>query len=81
MDGLFGAIVIYPWDENANLKSEVVLVLSDWLNVDSVDLEGMDIWNHAGTDRFLGAAFNHCKGDDRIFLHGAKVTYIYILTD
>ena len=56
-----------------HVSSEVVLVLSDWLNMDSVELEAADIFNHAGTNNFLGAGFYHCKDEDKAFQHGVKV--------
>ena len=79
MDGLFGAIIIYGKETTAQPQDEIVLVMSDWFNVDSVELVASDPYNFAGTDRFTGTAFYHCRDEHKAFQHGVKVTIVHEL--
>lgn len=73
LDGIFGGLTIYDKDE-INLGSDIELIMTDWFNVDYVELLAANPYNYAGTDGFLGNAYYHCNDEDKAYDHGVKVS-------
>ena len=48
--------------------------MTDWFNVDYVELLAANPYNYAGTDGFLGNAYYHCNDEDKAYDHGVKVS-------
>lgn len=60
--------------DELNLGSDIELIMTDWFNVDYVELLAANPYNYAGTDGFLGNAYYHCQDEDKAFDHGVKVS-------
>ena len=73
VDGLFGGIVIYDENELNELVNEIPLILTDWFNVDSIELQATNPYNYGGTKTMFGTTTHHCLDENRAFLHGVKV--------
>ena len=54
--------------------NEIQLVLTDWFNVDSIQLAATNPFNFAGTNTFLGTANYHCRDENKAYQHGVKVS-------
>ena len=71
-DGIFGAIIIHPTEEA--IKPIIPLLLTDWFQVDSINLMTSNPFNYRGTDYAFGTAKHHCLTNTLTYTRGVKLS-------
>ena len=71
-DGIFGIIIVHP--SKYEMEDTVPLLLTDWLQVDSINLLTSNPFDYAGTKKSFGTAKHHCLTNTLTYTKGVKVS-------
>ena len=71
-DGIFGMIIVHPTAEE--VEEVIPLLITDWFQVDSINLLTSNPFNFAGTKKSFGTAIHHCLTNTLTYTKGVKIS-------
>ena len=71
-DGIFGVIIVHPSEEET--IETIPLLITDWFQVDSINLLASNPFDFAGTKKSFGTAIYHCLTNTLTYTKGVKIS-------
>ena len=71
-DGIFGVIIVHPSPEE--IKEIIPILITDWFQVDSINLLASNPFDYAGTKKSFGTAKYHCLTNTLTYTKGVKLS-------